>query len=108
MGRALLQTTEADLHQAELVLDHTEWMFDLRADAGLMVADSTSANQALEIGEDLEAIEIKSHRETIGRERNPLFGLAQADRIGWRAAASELYCALPLQPFAAGHSEGKI
>jgi len=54
-------------------------------DVPFTLVESTSASQALQITEDLEKIEIQSHRETIGRERNPLFGLAQADRIAYHA-----------------------
>ncbi len=54
-------------------------------DVPFTLVESTSASQALQIVEDLEKIEIQSHRETIGRERNPLFGLSQADRIAYHA-----------------------
>lgn len=53
--------------------------------APFTLVESTSDSQALQIAEDLEKIEIQSHRETIGRERNPLFGLARADRIAYHA-----------------------
>ncbi|WGT63680.1 hypothetical protein [Variovorax paradoxus] len=53
--------------------------------APFTLVESTSAGQALQIVEDLEKIEIQSHQETIGRERNPLFGPPQSDRIAYHA-----------------------
>ena len=35
LGLVFLQPAVANLHMAELALDHPKWMLDLRADAGL-------------------------------------------------------------------------
>jgi hypothetical protein len=53
--------------------------------APFTLVESISTSQAIQIVEDLEKVKIQSHRETVGRKRNPLFGLAQADRLAYRA-----------------------